>query len=306
MILAVAYAIYAKRETAANVADYLFFGGPYLSRTLSYSAVPLEPDSAELAHIISDIEYEDRHWYRLELDGAIRALTLRSDIDPSLIKSVREFVSDYRSIRDRHQGPQLSRSDGVVREIVGLVHRFYLRHKHKGENNNTRELLAWPFHAENHLINLATTTTACGTTGEATLALLRDAGFKTRLLGVSNSPQSIVYSHVFLEYYSWENNKWVMLDPMINEVVKDNKVLLSAFEFIQNRISRKTHNEKWEQDGEYSDVTENSPLFRSRSIIFFSNDLGPLKTTYYFSDDADIRDEVSERVLRENYRPDWI
>jgi hypothetical protein len=306
LVAAAAYAVYAKQNTVNNVADYMFSGGPYLSRTISYSAVILEPDSAELSDVTYDVEYEDRHWYRLDLDGAINALGAQRNIDPELTNNLRNIDAEFTFIKDRYSGPEKLRSDGLVREIVGLVNRFYIRHKNRGGLNNTRKLLAWPFHAENHLINLASTTTACGTTGEATLALLRDAGFKTRLMGVSHSPRSIVYSHVFLEYFSWEQQKWVMVDPMINEIAESAGRLLSTSEMLQNEQARKPFNKKWKRNGEYSEITDKDDFYKSYSIVFFSNDFGPFKTIYYFSNDADVRRKIKQRVIRQSFKPDWL
>ena len=305
-ILIVFSALYVRGGTLANVVNYLLFDGPYLSRTIYYSAVALNPSSSDLLEIISKPDYEDRHWFRLDISGAIGALKAIGNVDPKLIENMQIFSTDFQSIKDQFQGPNTSQSDDLANAIVALVNRYYLQHKNAPGNNNARELLTWPFHAENHLINVASTGTACGTTAEATLALLRDAGFKTRLLGISNFPKRMVFNHVFLEYYSFKNKKWVMVDPMINAIAKDGGRLLSTFEMLQNKKTRNVFNHKWAQNGEYAKIADNNEVYRPQTIAFFSNQFGPIMSTYYFAVDPDTVAQVKSRVSEKNFKPDWL
>jgi len=298
--------LYVRGGTLGNVANYLLFDGPYLSRTIDYSAVALNSDSSELSKIVSETDYEDRHWFRLDLPGAIDALKAIDNIDGKVIGNLQSFSEEFQSIKQRFGDQGTSPSDDLAGAIVALVNRYYILHKNSPGNYNTRELLNWPFHAENHLINVVSTGTACGTTGEATLALLRDAGFKTRLMGISDTPKRIVFNHVFLEYYSSKHQKWVMVDPMINTIAKDGNRLLSTFEMLQNKKVRSVFNKKWAQNGEYADIAGDNGLYRSQTIAFFSNQFGPIMSTYYFAVDPNTAAQVKNRVSKNNFKPDWL
>ena len=64
-------------------------------------------------------------------------------------------------------------------------------------------------------------------------------GLSTRLLRIASKPSSIVANHVFLEYYSSDYKKWVMVDVMENFTPIFKNEPLSAFEYFSYEIRRK-------------------------------------------------------------------
>tara|TARA_Y100001934_G_C12349751_1_gene774698 strand:+ start:488 stop:982 length:495 start_codon:yes stop_codon:yes gene_type:complete len=137
---------------------------------------------------------------------------------------------------------------------------------------------------ENFLLGVASRRTYCGTASEATVALLRDMGLSTRLLRIASKPSSLVANHVFLEYYSSNYKKWVMVDVMENFTPIFKNEPLSAFEYFAIRNKEKVHEE--------SDV-ESYRFDRWNNIIWFYKN-GPLKEVYYFVNDQKVRDELSQ------------
>jgi hypothetical protein len=302
-----AIAAFAKRDAVFGAVDYLFFDGPYLSRTISYSASVIEPKSDQFEKIVNDEKFDDPLWYRIDLVGAINAINGNPAIDPRVKRRFEQFAKEYQAIKTTYQEKREISAFETVRILVGLVNKSYAFHKSRNEKDNLRRLLDWPYHAENHLINLASTTTACGTIAEATIALLRDMGFRTGMLGISETTQSIVFNHVFLEYYSKTHGKWVMLDPMINTIAGTSDRLLSTIEMLQSDQARRTLNDRWRKNGEYaSKDNPDRDVYRSDYVVFFSRDRGPFKKVCYFADDAGVRKTVKERVLTGSFRPDWL
>tara|TARA_E500000331_G_scaffold340968_1_gene372840 strand:- start:176 stop:1138 length:963 start_codon:yes stop_codon:yes gene_type:complete len=303
----IAMSLHFKWSSFVNVVDYLFMNGPYLSRTLIYSAEVLGPASRELAEIIYKNQYEDRHWYRVNLRKANAALRSKTGIEAKVIKNFQIFIKAYLKIRDSYQGADAITEDVAVKKVVALVNKFYQKHKRASVPHDPQTFLNWPFHGENHLIKVAATTTACGITAEATLTLLRDLGFQTRLLGVANSAEKIVFNHVLLEYYSNQHKKWIMLDPMVGDIAGNSEASLSAIEMIQSVQARQKLNEKWSQNGNSPLGKVNfNPVYKSESIIFFSRDLGPFKETFYYANSERIRERVKERVSQMRFRPEWL
>ena len=148
-------------------------------------------------------------------------------------------------------------------------------------------------HSEYFIWYLANRRTACGTVAEATLALLRKAGFKTRLFGIANSYRNIVYNHVFLEYYSDDQKKWVMMDPMINAIPRSSNRDLSVLEMLADRTARERMNTLWWKLGDYKDQF-GSKVYRPDRVVFFNN-AGALKKTYYFTPDEKISLELKKK-----------
>ena len=237
---------------------------------------------------------------------AIEVLKSNDKVDKGVAISLEAFNNQFQLLKDHFSTSKMAKSDALVRAIVSLVNERYLKNKGKLLTSVIHGKLKWPFHAENHVINLVARRTACGTTAEATLVLLRDVGFRTRLMGISSSPKKVIFNHVFLEYYSIENEKWVMIDPMINIVLSEKTQALSTFEMLQRGDVRARLNKKWTESKESSEIDTARGFYTKDTISFFSNHFGPLLKTFYFVVNPMVRTKLEKRFSSKNYKPDWL
>ncbi|NQV56415.1 MAG: hypothetical protein HQ503_11200 [Rhodospirillales bacterium] len=99
---------------------------------------------------------------------------------------------------------------------------------------------------------------------------------------------------MFLEYYSEEQEKWVMMDPMVNAIPRSSGRDLSVLEMLVEKDSRRRMNDRWWKLGEYKDQF-GSQVYRSDRVVFFHN-AGPWKKTYYFTPDKNIRSTIKGKI----------
>lgn len=277
-----------KPDASLRLANYLFFDGPYSSRTLSNKVTVIGPEDALTSSLIHNASFEDRHWFRIKIARFFE--TRMATAEPEQHAAFSKFRSRYRRIlaKNTHDSDQLATS------ILSLVYDNYHRNQINPQIISGEDRAAihkdHDYHAEYHLWYLVNRQTACGTTAEATLALLREAGLKTRLVGLAYDPDNISYNHVFLEYYSENLQKWVMMEPMLNAIPEYKSIPQSAFEMISNKTARKRVNDLWKAHGEYR-YALGEAVYKSDRTLFF-NQSGPLQTSYRFNADASIREKL--------------
>ena len=123
-----------------------------------------------------------------------------------------------------------SSTDKLTRKILALVYEFHRKNLAKGSAPAGLESLEDLFH------NLVNRTTACGSVAMATNLLLNRAGYKTRIIRISSTPDNIPQgNHISVEYFSSEQKKWILVEGMDNTVPKRAGKELSVFEVFQEK-----------------------------------------------------------------------
>jgi len=289
VVLSAGSAFIIKRDAAINIFAYLFFDGPYTSRTIRHDKIVLEPQTDLYNSVVFNPDFEDPHWFSINLNSLKSKLQGK---EKSIeIRNFVSFIDDYNTLLSKELKASSGLSDSLAEGMMSLVNAQFRRNrdnKRQISSADEGKIFADPQHHSEYFIwYLVNRKTACGTVGEATLALMRKAGFKTRLLGIANDPKSIVYNHVFLEYYSEEQDKWVMMDPMINAIPRSSDQSLSVLEMLGDEKSRSRMNDMWWKLGDYEGLF-GPQVYRSDRVVFFNN-AGPWKKTYYFTVDDKIR-----------------
>lgn len=127
------------------------------------------------------------------------------------------------------------KTDLVVRRIMALVHEYHRN------NIGTRLAPATAADSRDYLRNLVSRVSACGGVTKAASFLLNLAGFSTRVVRISTTPDKVPEgNHISIEYFSFEQDKWVMAEGMDNYFPQKNGLGLSVFEVFQGGLALKT------------------------------------------------------------------
>lgn len=119
---------------------------------------------------------------------------------------------------------------GLVRSIVDLVHRFH-----------RENLAAIPGGRRadqgDYVKNLASRRTACGDVALALSLLLTEAGYRTRLVMISPTPQGLQKTnHISLEVFSPIHEKWILVEGMDNYLPEYDGKALGVFEVFRHPV----------------------------------------------------------------------
>jgi len=77
--LSAAGAFIIKPKSAVGIFDYLFFDGPYTSRTIRYDKIVLEPETDLFKSAVSSPDFEDPHWFSIDLNSLKSKLQRKED-----------------------------------------------------------------------------------------------------------------------------------------------------------------------------------------------------------------------------------
>lgn len=274
-------------DRVVNAYQYVFEGGTYLNRAFRTVGYVVSKDDPIYRDLVFDSSYDDRRGHQPDF-----TLPFKRQVTVSASSEQRSaylgFIDRYKAVLGRFRAGSSPRPDATAFSIMNIVHEQYIRNGRNtvepDEDTFENEL---SYRAEDFVFYLVNAKTACGTVGEATVALLRYAGYKARLLRIANSPTSLVANHVFPEFYSEKQRRWVMLDPMINASPRGAEGSLSAFELMDRPNEVRRINRLWGRVGEY-DFT----LYGPRKVVWY-NIRGPVMRLYYYASDPETRRRIT-------------
>ena len=213
---------------AKNLYEYTFHRAAYINRVIYTKHVVIDPTDSFYNQLIQDADLDDRRWGTANFDRPVTE-QLSINYSPSGLKNYSTFMAEFFNKFSEEQNI----SDRLALKLNNFVHVNWLKNRgtpefDPGEINQQQEK---DRHPEDLIYYYVNYNCACGTISETSIALLRELGFRTRLMRVSIAPNKAIANHIFLEYYSNDSKKWVMFDAMYNLIPKRNGKLLSALEF---------------------------------------------------------------------------
>lgn len=234
----------------------------YLGSSLVKKRTLIKTPSLYNSIIYSD-SYEDNRRRHPRFKLAPESV-LNSKTTPEELSSYKEFLLRLNDIK-ANDNAQLNYKSVV--KVTNLVHDAYQKNLSSERPIEVDVLGRSKSHPEDYVYQLVNAKTACGTVGEATVALLRELGFKTRLIILSNKPQPLEANHILAEVYAPDLHQWIMVDPMINYTGKE-----SVFELIRNSEKASLVN----QQHAYEDTT-----YSNTSVVWFDQKSLFRKIYYY-------------------------
>lgn len=214
---------------------FLFDGAPYLGPAATLRRIVVEAGDELFHRIASDPGFDDR---RGHLPAFTRSPAAQLSLHPDA-----EGLARYTAALAAYEPLRMAgdRSDVLAGRIGSLVHALFQGNT-KSERAVDDAVFAVERHyrAEDFAYFLASARTACGTVGEATVTLLRGAGFRARLVRIADNPAAVAASHVLAEYYSGQSKRWRLIDPMIDAVGAG-----SLFETLGDARAAAALNERW-------------------------------------------------------------
>ncbi len=257
-------------------AKHFVADGAYPGSSVSKSR-ELVGDDELLRRIVREEKYQD--YRRRHPDFSIPVEEqITAPHSPADIASYQGFLGRFQSIIREHRN---GRTDNKARAIIALVYEAYSRNKQSDREIDEGVLGGIKSGPEDYLFYLVNARTECGTVSEATVALMRDAGFKTRLVLLSQRPDPIEANHVFAEYFSEQQKRWVIVDPLVGFVGRD-----SAFELLNDRELSRMLNTRHKDD-----------VYTSNSVIWFDR-RGLFRKIFYYTPSEEARRTVGEAIAR--------
>lgn len=283
-----------KFDRFANAYYYVFYGGPYVNRVFQTSYNVVSRDDPLFRKLVYDSDFRDRRGHMPDF-----ALPFEKQVTVSATPTEKaeylRFLEKYFRILKTKVDASGSPGDAMAFAIMGLSYEYFRRNRADNAANkfDFEKVFAVEasYRAEDFVYYLVNAFTACGTVGEATVALLRYAGFRTRLIRISIKPDPPTASHVFLEFYSNDQQRWVMLDPMINTSPRTAENSLSVFEILDRPEISSLMNKRWQVLHEY-----NFPIYKSERVAWYVV-RGPVSRIYYYSADPEVRGKLRKNLL---------
>lgn len=251
-----------------NLYEYSFKRAPYINRVFYTQRILINTEDKLYTQLIQDPEADDRRWGTANFNRPIEEqISLKTS--PEGRKKYSSFMADFFR---KFSKKQLGQPDKLAQQVKDFVHLFWLNQELAPEFDSTGwdQIAEKDKHPEDQIYHFVNFKCFCGTISETTVALLRELGFRTRLIRVSMQPNKEDSNHVFLEYYSDTSKKWVMLDAMLNFIPQRNGKLLSALEFFRNPKEE----DKYIKTGKLY-------LYARQGYSIWFEKIGPKKTIYF-------------------------
>tara|TARA_B100000686_G_C16680837_1_gene911853 strand:- start:303 stop:1142 length:840 start_codon:yes stop_codon:yes gene_type:complete len=264
-----------KQHHVKNLYGYIFENGPYINRVFVTHHHVVSSDDPLFIRLVSDASFEDRRGNYPDFDQSLsRQLNLPSNRAERA--RYKQFIDRYRNISAKYNDRDL-----LARAINKLAFDQNEANKHGKpfDPTITDNLSEKDRRIEDVILGFANYYSSCGTISETIVALLRGIGFRTRLVRVAHKPDKIVANHVFVEYYSNNFKKWVMLDPLENFAPRERYIPLSAFEFFSTR----------DREAILRDSGIKSYPYASETDILWFNRNGPIRDIFYYTWSRDVR-----------------
>jgi len=260
-----------------NLYEYTFHRAPYINRVFYTKLRVINPKNSKddlYKKLIMDKNYEDRRWGTANFKRPFEH-QISINYAPT---GMQNYISFIKEFSDKFSIRKGELSDQVAEKIKKFVYYNWLKGQKSPEfepdevieeimnksekDRNPEDLIYW-------FVNYKC---ACGTISETSVALLRELGFRTRLLRMSKERNKQIANHVFLEYYSKDSKKWVMFDAMENLIPQRDGKLLSALEFFLNP----------KDEDNYKRTKDLYPHANPGSSIWFQIN-GPIKTLFFLT-----------------------
>ena len=212
--------------------DHIRHGEAYVGNSLSKDRIVIDGGPL-LGQLISSPDFQDFRRRRPDFDAPL-SRQLKSKTTPEEEDRYGAFLARFAAIkRDRSAvGDWQS-----IRRITRLVHEVYAENAVHGRVFDGAHLGQSKSHPEDYVYQLVNAKTACGTVGEATVALMRDAGYLARLVIVSERPDPVEANHVLSEVYAPDQRQWIMIDPMIDHTGVKSVFELFSDEALSSELS---------------------------------------------------------------------
>ncbi|NQV55326.1 MAG: hypothetical protein HQ503_05655 [Rhodospirillales bacterium] len=126
-VLSLVGAFIVKPKAAADIFAYLFFDGPYSSRTIRYDKIILEPETDLFNAVVSNPDFEDPHWFSINLNSL--KSKLKGKEGSAEIGNFVSFINDYNTLLAGNSKAKIGLSDTLAREIMSLVNAQYTRNR---------------------------------------------------------------------------------------------------------------------------------------------------------------------------------
>ena len=257
-----------------NLFDYTFHRSPYTNRVFYTKIRFINPTDSKdnlYKNLIIDKNNDDRRWGTANLK---RPFEEHLSINYTLA-GMKNYINFIREFNSRFATRKGEVSDKVAEDLKNFIYRNRLKGKNPSEFDpdgivkEIEDQSEKDRNPENVIYWFVNYNSACGTMSETSIALLRELGFRTRLLRMSKEKGKPLASHVFLEYYSESSKKWVMFDVLENFIPRRDGKLLSALEFFLNP----------KNEDNYKKTKRQYPHAIPESNIWFQIN-GPIKTIY--------------------------
>jgi hypothetical protein len=278
----IAAAVPGVRHSLAGYYDYFVHDGPYLGSRIAKIPVVVQDDSL-FASLATDANYAD-HRRRMPDFSQPLEEQVSAPHTPAELAAYKSFLAAQKADVAALAPGNAPRPDALALRIIERINGAYVDNAENSRQIDDGYLGTRNSRPEDFVFYLVNAQTACGTVGEAAVALLRNAGFRARLTIASDSPDRIEANHVFAEFYSEEQHHWVMADPMINYVPKVGGKYLSAFEFLRSPEAMATANQLWHQT-----------YYTRQSVMWFDR-WGPIRRQYYFTADKDAAGRLKDTL----------
>lgn len=262
VVLVVASAVLTKGKYGEFL-GYLTGQESYTGNSLSKNRI-LVKDETLLQSIIREENFQDyrRRLPKFDIDPE---KFLRSKTRPEELQAYKAFLGKVAKIKKEDNGRTSYQS---AEKITSLVHGYFKRNLTRGRDIEGNVLGRNKSHPEDYVYQLVNAKTACGTVGEAVVAVMRELGFSARLVIASIRPHPIQANHVLAEVFVPEKNQWIMIDPMI-----DYTGTRSVFELVQNPKNAKETSVRH---------SYNSIIYSSNTVLWFDR-RGLNRKIFYFT-----------------------
>jgi hypothetical protein len=261
---------------------YAYFAesGPYLGSRIAKVPVVVQ-DETLFQTLAGDARYQDYRRRNPDFSQPLEA-QITAPHSAAEVTAYERFLAAHKADIKALAQPGKPLPDVLARKIIRRVHEAYAANQENPRQIDDGYLGTRNSRPEDFVFFLVNALTFCGTVGEATVALLRDAGFRARLAILSDSDRKLEVNHVFAEYYSDEKQHWVMVDPMVDFIPEIGGKYLSAFEFLRTPEAVAAANKAW-----------NEQNYTSQSVMWFDR-WGPIRYQYYYAADEAARGRLKE------------
>lgn len=287
----VAAVVVVKFDRFANAYYYVFYGGPYVNRAFQKSNHVVVRDDPLFQKLVYDRNFRDRRGHLPDFSLAFeKQVTVFAT--PTEKSAYLRFMDKYFRILKTAVNAPAAPKDALAFAIMGLSNEYFVQNQRSKKKDVNLGVFSneTSYRAEDFVFFLVNATAYCGMVGEATVALLRYVGFKTRLIRLSNSVEPVA-NHVFVEFYSNDQRRWVMLDPMINASPKAGGTSLSVFEILDRPDITAELNRRWGASNVYD-----FSVYGPRKVVFYDI-RGPHMRLFYYTADPEIRSKLRTNLL---------
>ena len=265
-----------KFDRLKNFYRYLIHDEPYVNRTFYFKRNILFFDDPQFNEVRYNRDLDDSrgHFPNFQIP-APQQLTIKTSEQGLILYE--SFINKYNKIISLYKMTNKKIPDKLAFEIMEILNEAFKKNQKKIRLNIGKNFLSEKdYRSEDFIYFVVNEKTGCGETAEAMVSLLRGAGFKARLLRYSHNHKPVMANHMVPEFYSMENKRWIMLEPMLNTspIIKNKHI--SAMEMLTTPVALKNINQMWKIAGSHKE------FYNEEGLMWF-NKKGLFTNFYYFS-----------------------